>query len=305
MRPHFADEVAAALAQAQRGLFSRWQLVERGVSASVIANRVRAGRWIVLYPGVYGLGHRELRREAWWLASTLACGRSGASSHITGAAVLGLLFDNGPKPHVTVPHGTHPVEGILVHRSKTLAPQDVTVHDGIPVTSVSRTLLDVAATHRALLPRAIDQSEQLQLFDLRAIQDVIARNTRHRGVRPLLAALDDFLPGAAIADSVLGDMFLQLVLAAGLPRPEREVYVLDRRADFLWREERVVVEADGWGSHGTRRSFQRDRTWDRDLQFASYVPLRVTRRDVLSGARDVLEGLADLLATRSGRIRRL
>lgn len=270
----------------------------------MIDNRVRAGRWIVLHQGVYALGHRELRREGWWLAAALACGRSGAASHVTGAAVLGMLLDSASRPHVTVPYGAHRVPGIVVHRSKTLAPQDTIVHDGIPVTSVARTLLDVAATRRRLLARAIDQAERLDLFDLRSVQDVVARNRGHRGARTLLTAIDDFLPGSAMSDSVLADMFLELVLAAGLPRPEREAYVLDHRVDFLWRREKVVVEADGWGTHRTRAAFQNDRARDRELQFAGYAAPRVTRRDVLSGAKDVLEGLDALLAARRGRIRR-
>lgn len=305
MRPHPIDRIVADLAERQRGVFARWQLLDLGISASMIDNRVRAGRWIIVHAGVYALGHRALRGEAWWLAAALACGREGAASHISGAGVLGLLRDDGTKPHVTVAHGTHRVPGIIVHRSRTLAPQDRIVHDGIPVTSVARTLLDVAATRPRLIARAVDQADMLELFDLRAVENVLGRNRGHRGVRRLVAAIADHHPGSALSDSVIADMFLELVLAAGLPRPEREVYVLpDHRSDFFWRDAGVIVEADGWGSHGTRAAFRRDRTYDRELQFAGYVALRVTRADVLAGAHDVIAGLSRLIAQRGGRIRR-
>src|SRR4051794_5386532 len=103
MRPRsLVDRVAAAFAGQQRGLVARWQLLAAGITEHLIDDRVRSGRWLVVYPGVYAVGHRALQPEASWLAAVLAYGPRALAADISAAGVRGLLRDFGPKPHVVV-----------------------------------------------------------------------------------------------------------------------------------------------------------------------------------------------------------
>jgi Transcriptional regulator, AbiEi antitoxin len=157
------------LAGRQWGVVSLAQLRALGVGRSAITRRVRAGQLHRLHPAVYSMGHCALRAEGHRLAAVLACG--------PGA----VLID------VTAPRRRHGAPGIRLHRSRSLDAQDTTHHEGIPITTISRTLLDLAATARpSELERALAQSERLKLYDHRAIQATIARSSEHRGVHGAL-----------------------------------------------------------------------------------------------------------------------
>jgi hypothetical protein len=138
---------------------------------------------------VYAVGHATLGREGRRLAAVLACGPGAVLSHRTAAAHWGLLRTDQTRIDVTAPRGRHGAPGLRLHRSRSLDAQDTTRHHGIPITSVSRTLLDLAGTARpSELERALAQAERLQLYDHRATQDVIARSNGHRGTQILARA---------------------------------------------------------------------------------------------------------------------
>jgi predicted transcriptional regulator of viral defense system len=168
---------------------SRSQLLELGISAAAIATWRRRHRLQVVHRGVYSVGHTALRAEGHRLAAVLACGPRAVLSHRSAAAHWGLLRTDQTRIDVTAPRGRHGAPGIRLHRSRSLDAQDTTHHQGIPVTTVSRTLLDLASTARASeLERALAQAERLQLYDHAATTDVIARNNGHRGTRVLAQA---------------------------------------------------------------------------------------------------------------------
>jgi hypothetical protein len=294
MRPPAPDGVIRALAAGQDGVVARWQLLAAGVAPKAIDHRVRTGRLIVLHRGVYALGHRALRRRAWWLAGALACGPRAVVSYQSGGSVWGLLEYSGANVHVTVTHGTHRVPGLVIHRTRRLDERDVTLHDDVPVTSVARTLLDLAdVVPRRRLEKAVDQAEVLCLFDLRAVEDVLSRSRGRRGRTALSAIVGAYRPGAALTRSELEDLFLSLVDGAALPRPEVNVHVEGFVVDFLWRAERLIVEVDGYAFHSSRRAFRDDRSRDRRLQRAGYVVVRFTYADIVTGsaANEVRETL--------------
>lgn len=197
--------------------------------------------------------------------------------------------------------------GIIVHSSRTLVERDRAVVDGIPCTSVARTLIDMAADlGERPAERAINQAEVLGVFDLRAVQDVLQRTDGHPGaavVRAVLAALG----GPTLTDQELEELFLALCRDAGLPQPEvnarlhlgAESAAIGRgwvKVDFLWRAERLVVETDGWTTHGTRRAFEDDRLRDQRLRLAGFDPVRITRRQVVEEPGRIAELLRRLLA---------
>jgi hypothetical protein len=282
------DVALARLAESQHGVVSLAQLRSLGLGRSAVAERVKAGRLHRIHRGVYAVGHRRLSGHGRSLAAVLAYGPRAALSHRSAAGHWGLRPDNRARADISLPlRSVRSRPGIDAHAMPTLRPVDVTRHEGIPCTSVARTLLDLAdAVPRRQLERAVEQAELLRLFDLRAIEDVLAHANGRRGaavLRGLLAELDDE-PG--LTASELEDRFVDLCRAAGLPKPEiNQWVVVDHgppiRADFLWRRQRLIVETDGWRSHGTRQGFERDRLRDQRARLAGWEILRFTRRQLL------------------------
>jgi hypothetical protein len=173
------------LSRRQHGVFGLDQMRALGLASPTVRARVAAGRLHRIHHGVYSLVPKELlKREGLYMAAVLACGPSAVLSHRSAAALLGLRDWGATKIEVTVPRSSRRHEGIAVHSSTTLTAQDIAVVNNIPCTSIARTLLDLAevVTHRQL-ERAFDQAEIAEVFDLRAIEDVLARNPTRRGVR--------------------------------------------------------------------------------------------------------------------------
>jgi very-short-patch-repair endonuclease len=292
----------ARVAERQHNLIHLTQLRALGLRADAVRKRGAQGRLHRIYQGVYAVGHGRLGRKGHWLAAVLTYGPSAVLSHRSAAALWNLRRDNRAKIDVSVPsRSARSRRGINVHRSVTLAPEDCTHEDGIPCTSIARTLLDLGdvLNHRGL-ERAIEQAEVLRLFDLRAVEDVLERANGRRGaavLRAVLARLEE----PALTDSDLEERFLMLCRAASLPSPKVNEWLdIDElpavRADFLWRAERLVIETDGWESHGTRQAFERDRRRDERLKLAGYELLRFTRRRIVADPSGVMSTVAELLA---------
>lgn len=173
----------SALAGRQWGVVSVTQLRALGVGRSAITRRVRAGQLQRLYPAVYSVGHAVLRAEGHRLAAVLACGPGAVLSHRTAAAHWGLLHTDQTRIDVTASRSRHGARTIRLHRTRSLDAQDITHHEGIPITTIHRTLLDVAASAReGELERALAQAERLRLDDHRKIQAVLRRANGHGGV---------------------------------------------------------------------------------------------------------------------------
>ena len=259
--------------------------------------------------GVYSLAPPQtLTVQGRWMAAVLACGPDAVLSHAAAAAHWGLRRSGGGAVDVTVPAGggRSRRRGIRVHRSITLNADQRTVHDGIPVSAVARTLIDLADSYdRRTAERAVDQAEVLHLFDLASLQRAIAGNPGRRGSAVLRGILDAYAVGAGLTESELEDEFLRLCDRFVIPRPETQVQIGPDRVDFLWREQRLVVEADSWRWHGGRDAWESDRKRDIRLQ---RLGLRVARFSYLRVFREpqtVAEDLKALLsAGPSGALRR-
>ncbi len=261
---------------------SRSQLLELGISAAAIATWRRRRRLQVVYRGVYALGHTALRAEGNRLAAVLACGPGAVLSHRSAAAHWGLLRTDQTRIDVTAPRGRHGAPGIRVHRSRSLDAQDTTDHQGIPTTSVSRTLLDLAGTARpSELERALAQAERLQLYDHRAIQATIASANGHRGTRVLAQATTR---KPKWTRNEWEAEFLALIRQAGLPEPETNepFHAADHghcQPDYHWPQHRIIVELDGFETHSTRAAFRADRAKDAALTASGQRVLRFTKND--------------------------
>ena len=199
------------LAGRQWGVVSRGQLAAIGLSARGVEEMLRTGRLIRLHRGVYAYGHDRLRIEGYWLAAVLACGPGAALSHRSGAALAEIRRSGSGLIDVTVPSRAGRIRrrGIRVHRSGRLRPEEVTDIHGIPVTTVARTLLDLAdVLDLQALRRAVTEAEYRNVFDLTALNAVVESNPGRRTKKLMTAATEGRLHRTR---SPLEDRFLSFV----------------------------------------------------------------------------------------------
>ena len=237
------------------------------------------------------------------MAAALACGPEAVVSHRTAAVLHGLMEYNGAKTDVTVPGCNSRRRGnLIVHSSTNLTPADVTREDNIPCTTVARTLLDLAdVVERRRLERAFDQAEIMGVFDLGAIEDQLDRNCKRPAARKVKAVLNEHYVGSTPTENELEEAFLALCGRAGVRSPEVQQWITlpdggdPIRADFLWREERVVVETDGGRVHGTAQARQRDPRRDQRLTVYGWRPIRAPSRQVFYRSAELEATLAALV----------
>jgi hypothetical protein len=221
------------------------------------------------------------------MAAVLACGEGAVLSHQAAAALHGLMKSGRAVIDVTVPQ-LSPVarRRIVAHRRTTLTAADRSVVSAIPVTSVSRTLLDLAGARvsNAVLERACEQAVLEGLFDARAMSELLRRSKGVRGIRRLRRVLAQGDLGENVPASGLERRFRDLCTAAGLPAPEINRYILlgdeYHKVDFLWREQRVVVEVDGAKYHETGWQRHRDAHRDSLLTANRYGHTRVSEAEL-------------------------
>jgi len=267
----------AELAGRQHGVVALWQLVELGRTRQAVHRWVKAGRLHALYRGVYAVGHRKLSRQGWIMAAVLAHGPEAVASHRTAAWLWDLLPQRGSAVWVTVPASSRARrKGIVLHQVLELHENDRATRDGIPVTALGRTLIDLFSSEsEERTERALEQAERMGLFDGRAIDDACARAPTRRGVKRIRARLRQHR-GPAQSDSGLERRFLIFCHAHGLPAPKMNRWVEDYRLDAVWPEQNLVVELDDYYTHRTRRSFESDRRRDARLQSLGYRVIRIT-----------------------------
>jgi very-short-patch-repair endonuclease len=297
------EAVIAGHAARQHGVVSRGQLVEAGLARGAIEHRVRMGWLYRMYRGVYAVGHPPLTQEARWMGAVLAYGDDAALSHACAAALWEIRPYNGVWIDVTTASrgGRARRDRIRLHRSSTLSADSVTTHRAIPVTTIARTLLDVAATlTQPSLARTVEQSEIRRLFHLDAIDDTLARNPHHPGARKLTRALELYRHDE-LTRSDLEAIFRTLCDHHGLPRPLVNHIVEEKEVDFFWPDERVVVETDGRATHFTIAAYERDRARDAHLTTLGYRVLRFTERQVTASPATIADQLRALLPRSASR----
>ena len=229
------------------------------------------------------------------MAAVLACGTDALLSHGSAAALWDLLPVAAKRIDVTAPGNRRLRRDISVHRTGQLHRDDRTQRDGIPVTTVARTLLDLAEVVRPRqLERAVDQAERLELFDLRAIEALRERSHGRHGLAALEAVLSEY-GGPAPTRSELERRFVNLCRKANLPPPAINSFIAGFEVDAAWHDERVAVELDSYGFHRTRQAFERDRARDGVLQLEGYRVLRLTHRRLEKEEAEVVSTLRSLL----------
>jgi very-short-patch-repair endonuclease len=282
------DRAIARIAANQHGVITTAQLLGVGLLHSGIADRKSAGRLHPIHRGVYAVGHARLSDRGRWMAAVLACGQGAVLSHTSAGELWGFhrrprwlravgSGDEVPDVHVTVPttNGLSKRDRIVLHRSSTLIARHCTLHDGIPVTTPVRTLADLRPLLTpAQFAAALREAEFLRL------------------------PMDDE-PDSDRARTDLEQAMRALCRRHRLPRPEVNVKIERFEVDFLWRDQRLIVEVDGWESHRTRSAFEEDRARDARLAVLGYEVVRFTWRQVTEDARAVAQTIRTLLRARA------
>jgi len=293
------DGVIAELAALQYGVVARWQLLTLGLSRRMVGHRLRSGRLHPLHRGVYAVGHRHLTREARLIAAVLAGGRGAVLSHRSAAAHWNLLSPSSTV-EIAVRGRAVSLQGVRIHRNR-LRRDEVTVHRGIPVTTVPRTQLDLAAVAaRHVVAKAFHEAEVQRLTERLSLPAIVRRHSGQRGITKVRGVLNESTFGIGITRQEMEDRFQRFLSDRGLPRPITNVHVDVGEElielDCLWRDANLDVELDGRASHQTAAAFDRDRLRDRKLKVAGFEVVRVTWSQLHHDADALERDLRALLA---------
>lgn len=278
---------ALALAESQHGLLAPWQLADLGCRSAIRWAR-RSGSLVAVRPGVVALGHRSRTREAAWMAAVLAAGPGALLSHQSAAELWGLLRRAG-RHHVTTGRDVRRLDhDLVVHRSRA-GRFDRTVREGIPVTGLGRTLVDLCdVLEPAALAAAVERVHHL---DVRMMRRCLARHPGRRAAGVLGRLLDAY---DAQTRSWLERVFLRLCREHGIPKPLVNVVVAGRERDFVWPGERLVIEVDGDAFHAPRARRNDDARRDVAAGVEGWRPHRLTYEQVVldpSGAAAAVQAL--------------
>jgi len=289
------DRVLAELAEAQHGVVARSQLLAAGIGRRAIGGRLERGALHLVHRGVYAVGHARLSRHARWMAAALACGPGTALSHRSASELWGLRDRWGSAIEVTRTTHVRARRQIVAHQSA-LPADERTVVVEIPVTTVPRTILDLAAVaSRRQVERALNEVEVQGLTDRLSIPDLLERYPRRPGSAVLRALLGDHAGSRGVTKSELEERFVSLLDSHGFPRPRlnADLSVGGRffSVDCLWAEQRLIVELDGRAVHGTHRAFESDRERDRMLTAGGWRVMRITWRHLRNQAPAVATDL--------------
>jgi very-short-patch-repair endonuclease len=218
------------------------------------------------------------------MATLLSSGGDAALSYVTAAAAWAVLGLRSGPIHITVPRCLHSRPGLVVHHAH-LPDDEVTVEDGLRVTTVPRTLFDLASVlDFRQLESACNEAEVRRLTDPLSLQDLVERHPHSRGVAHVRRLLTERTAGMSATRSQLERDFLAFRRDNHLPVPEvnAKIQLTDRTyfADFLWSESRLIAELDSRGFHLTTRAFEADRERDRLLAVAGWHVIRITWRQL-------------------------
>jgi very-short-patch-repair endonuclease len=288
--------LCARLATAQEGLVQHRQLIEAGVSRGAIKRLVRSGTLHPRHRGVYIVGHLALAPRANEAAALLACGEGSVISHRSAAHLWGLLERAPDVVDVTVVgHHCRPKAGVCVHKRAKLDARYVRQRDTLPVTSPARTVIDLAAdsSERELEAVIAQARARGQLRD-GELELELDRAGPQAGIRRLRALLNADGAGG-LTRSEAERILRRLLREAELQQPKSNVNIVGWEVDFIWPEQRLVVEVDGYPFHSSRAAFERDRRKDMALRDSGYDVIRISARQLKERPYAVIAHIARAL----------
>lgn len=286
------EKVVGRIASRAHGLVTHAQMVDAGITRGEIRWRLGTGALLREHPGVYRVGHRAPSVEARYLAAVLACGEGAVLSGRAAGYLLGLLKGSAPVPEVTAPTERR-LRGVDTIRSRILLPQDSSTWRGIPITTVARTLVDLAAVlTEAELARACHEAGVLHRTSPAQVDAVLARRPHSRGAGNLRQIMRG---DVRVTLSKLESRFLEHLRAARLALPETNRPAGGRRVDCRWPDLHLTVELDSYRYHHSRHAWEQDRRREREARARGDEFRRYTYGDVFESARLMIAELRPLL----------
>jgi very-short-patch-repair endonuclease len=290
--------VVQGLAGRQHGIVKRKQAREAGLSRSEIQRRLEAGWLVRLHDGVYAVGHTALTDRSHLIAAAYAGGEEALAGYRAAGKLWGVLRGSQPI-EVVGPRSRVAGRPFILHRSRLIHEEDRALIDKIPVTSLARTLVDLAdVLPEKRLGDAVHEAEVLRLFDLRAVQRVLDRLPGRKGRHKLRRVLSAYRDVQPFSRSRAERLVLEMCEEHGLPRPQANTWMGSQEVDFHWPEAGLVLEFDGGAVHRTTKAFYEDRKRDRALAAQGIHVVRATDRDE---AHALAEELRTILSIRTRR----
>lgn len=286
-----ADKSLAEMASGSHGVVTRADLLVAGFSRRQIARRLQRGTLIKVHRGVYRVGHLAPNREATYLAAVKACGPSSLLAGRAAAHLWRLLKGAPPPPEVIAPTGRK-VPGVIVHRAR--VKPEAGRRLGIPVTTVPRTLVDLASSLPPFaLSRAVHEADVLHRVEPEHVEAVLSRRPNAPGALALRRIVHGDEP---VTPSRLESRFLERLREAGLPLPVTNRPAGGRRVDCRWPTHRLTVELDSYRFHRSRHAWEMDRRREREARRRGDEFRRYSWVDVAEEPRAMLRELRPLLA---------
>lgn len=287
------EEILARLAYPSFGLVRRRDLVIAGVSREAIRTRLRTGALLIEYPGVYRVGHRAPSLESSYLAAVWACGEGALLRGKAAAHLLGLLKGPPPPPEVMA-RTKRQIEGLATQRYRHVHPTEAMRHRAIPITTVARTLVDLAP----ILPlddlaRACHEAGVRYRTTPAHVQTILARRPNAPGATKLRAVM---LGDAPTLLSKLEHAFIALLRSEHLALPQTNRKAGAHYVDCRWPEQRLTVELDSYRYHNSRQSWESDRRREREARARGDEFRRYSWGDVFEEPQLMLAELRVLLA---------
>jgi predicted transcriptional regulator of viral defense system len=284
-----ADRIIGRIAALQHGVVTRAQMLSAGVSRRSIARRLDKGSLIRVHPGIYRVGHRAPNILATFIAAVYACGDGAVLSGRAAGHLLGLVKSSPPEPEVTAP-GERIVEGVTTRRSRAI---EATTWHNIPVTTVARTMVDLAASLTAPeLARAMHEAGIRHGTTPADVEAVLAKRPNSRGAATLRAVLRG---DVHVTLSKLERAFLELLRDAGLPLPVTNRRAGGRFVDCRWPEHKLTVELDSYRYHSSRHAWEQDRRRERQAYARGDQFRRYTWGDVVDSPKPAVKELRAVL----------
>jgi hypothetical protein len=284
------ERVLARLATRAHGIVTRRELLDAGVTTDEIRQRLGNGSLLREYRGVYRVGHKAPSLEARYLAAVRACGDGAALSGEAAARLYKLILGRPPRPEVTT-RTKRRVPGVLTRRSTTI---EATTFRGIPVTTVPRTLVDLARRFSLDdLARACHEAGIKYRTTPAQVDAVLAQQPRAKGVANLRRVLHG---DVHVTLSKLERRFLDLLRAERFVLPVTNRVTDGRRVDCRWPEQRVTVELDSYRYHQSRHAWEQDRRREREARARGDDFRRYTYGDVFESPRAMLAELRAVIS---------
>jgi very-short-patch-repair endonuclease len=287
-----------AIAGRAFGVATRQELAAAGITDEEIRSRLSRGGLLQEHPGVYRVGHRAPSAESTYMAAVKATGEGTLLAGMAAAYLWGLA-KGPPPPSEVISLTERRVPGIVTHRARRQPGADVAVHRGIPVTTVARTLVDLAGVLDVRRLANVCHEAQVRYGTTPANVDaVLRRRPTSKGARKLRRIMGgDY----KVAVSALERRFLGRLRASGLPLPVTNTRAGSYRVDCRWPDYGLSVELDSYRFHNSRKAWEQDRRREREARARGDDFRRFTWDDVFRHPQQMVHELtAVLLPKRPG-----